>query len=632
MVPRSGWVGVALAALVGTAGAEWKEPPSLAAQVAAGTLPAVAERLPAEPAVERFAAAWREPGRYGGELRLLMGRSKDTRLMVVYGYARLVAYDLDYELVPDILADVQVRDEREFTLKLRKGHRWSDGQPFTSEDFRYFWQDIATNEELSPFGPPAALLVEGVAPQFEVLDETTVRYTWPRPNPFFLTSLALASPQFIYAPAHYLKQFHASYGNREALDAAARAGGQKAWTSVHINKWRPYKNNNPQLPSLQPWVLRTKPPSTRFVFDRNPFFHRVDEHGHQLPYLERVVMNIADGKLIPTKAGAGETDLQARSLSFSDFTFLKESERRGDVRVRLWSTTKGSHIGLFPNLNAVDPVWRKLLRDRRFRRALSLAVDRHEINQLLYFGLAVEGNNTVQAGGPLFDDALRTRWATFDLKRANALLDEIGLTQRDGDGIRLLPDGRPLQIVVETAGEDTEQTDVLELIRGTWRKAGIKLFSKPMQREVFRNRIYAGETLMAVWGGLENGLPTPDMSPEELAPIRQDQVQWPKWGQHRETKGAAGEPVDVPEAQRLLTLYGEWLDASTRAARAAAWREMLQIHADQTFTIGLVSSVPQPVVVDNDLRNVPDKGVYNWDPGAHFGIYRPDTFWFGKEL
>ena len=133
---------------------------------------------------------------------------------------------------------------------------------------------------------------------------------------------------------------------------------------------------------------------------------------------------------------------------------------------------------------------------------------------------------------------------------------------------------------------------------------------------------------MAVWGGLENGLPTPEMSPEELAPLKQDQIQWPTWGQYIETKGGAGDAIDLPEARRLLELYEAWRGAATTEERSAIWREMLAIHADQVFTIGLISGVPQPVVVNARLRNVPEKGIYNWDPGAHFGVYRPDTFWF----
>jgi peptide/nickel transport system substrate-binding protein len=404
--------------------------------------------------------------------------------------------------------------------------------------------------------------------------------------------------------------------------------GRRNWASVHISRFRPYKNVNPDLPTLQPWVNTTPPPSQRFVFERNPFFHRVDENGLQLPYIDRVVLNVADGKLIPAKTGAGESDLQARHINFSDYTFLKKNEKRTKRKVLLWDTTLGSHIALYPNLNVQDPVWRELVRDVRFRRALSLAINRSEINQVIYYGFAREGNDTVFPSCPLYKPEYTTAWAQFDLKKANTLLDEIGLTQRDNNGLRLLPDGRPLEIIVETAGESTEQVDVLELIASTWRKAGIKLFSKPLQREVFRNRIYSGETLMSVWGGLENGLPTPGMSPSELAPTRQDMYQWPKWGQFYETNGKVGEAPDLPAAKKLMELNAQWLTSPNAAERKKVWEMMLDIRADEAFTIGVVAGVPQPVVINKKLRNVPKKGIYNWDPGAHFGIYHPDTFWF----
>ena len=604
------------------------EVPSLAEQVAAGELPPVEHRLPAQPSVVRLDGDGLAPGRHGGELRLLMGRGKDVRLMVVYGYARLVGYAPGYRLAPDLLAGLEVEEGRAFTLRLRPGHRWSDGRPFTSEDFRYYWEDIATNESLAPFGPPRAYLVEGEPPRFEVLDEHTVRYTWARPNPFFLPALAGARPEPLYAPAHYLEAFHARYADEEALNEQGREEGKRNWAALHTSRFRPYKNTNPDLPSLQPWVNTTAPPSQRFVFVRNPYFHRVDANGRQLPYIDRVVVNISDGKLIPAKTGAGESDLQARHLTFNDYTFLKQSEKRNAKQVRLWETTRGAHVALYPNLNVEDAGWRELLRDVRFRRALSLAIDRHEINQVIYFGLATEGNDTVHAKGPLYEEDYRGRWAQFDLGAANTLLDEMGLVERDDEGIRLMPDGRPLEIIVETAGEDTEQTDVLELVGWTWKEAGIKLFSKPLQREVFRNRIASGQTVVSVWSGMENGLPLPDMSPRDLAPTRHDQYQWPRWGQHYETAGASGEPPALAPARELAELSRGWLSAPDTGARRAIWQRMLEIRADNVFSIGIVSGVPQPVVVDARLRNVPEKGIYNWDPGAHFGIYRPDTFWF----
>lgn len=607
------------------------EPPSLAERVAAGELPAIAERVPENPRVVAMDGVRRQVGQYGGQWRMLIPRAKDVKMMAVYGYARLVCYDESFNLVPDIAEDVIVEDGRIFTFKLRKGHKWSDGHPFTSEDFRYYWEDVANNENLSPAGPPRILIVDGEAPTVDIIDETTVRYSWSKPNPFFMPRLAGAAPLYIYRPAHYLKQFHEKYKTKSGGKKKKKRGWRaRNWAAEHNKMDNLYKSDNPDLPSLQPWVNTTAPPATRFIGTRNPYFHRIDPEGRQLPYIDELSMIVADSKLIPAKVGSGEVDLQARSLNFSDFTFLKEGEERHHYTVRLWRTASGAHLALYPNLNVNDDVWRTLFRDARFRRALSLAINRHEINQVMYYGLGIEGNNTVLDQSPLFRPEYRDSWAAFDPAKANSLLDDLGLTEWNDDGVRLLPDGRPLEIIVETAGEDTEQSDVLELVRDSWKLIGVKAYTKPSQREVFRNRIFSGETQMSIWQGYENGVPTPDMSPAELAPTKQISLQWPKWGQYYETSGMAGEPPDLKPAAELLDLHHEWLTASTRSDRADIWHEMLDINADNVFTIGLISGVFQPVVVRNTLRNVPKEGIYNWSPGAHFGMYMPDTFWFDE--
>lgn len=603
------------------------EPSFLADLVAAGSLPPVSERLPRKPFV--YSSSQGDlPGRYGGELRSLVHRSKDVRLLAVYGYARLVGYDKEFNLVPDILEDVEIKQGRIFTLYLREGHRWSDGAPFTAEDFRYYWEDYANNPELSPAGPPHYLQPNGQLPLFEVLSPAVVRYSWEKPNPYFLPSLAGASTSFIFRPAHYLKQFHAAYADPAELAKAVESADQRNWAALHTSKGRLNRMDNPELPTLQPWQNTVSPPTKRFVAERNPYYHRVDESGQQLPYIDRFILSVSSSALIPAKTGAGESDLQARSLNFSDYTFLKENEDRNHFSVRLWPTARAGQLALYPNLTVTDPVWRKLIRDVRFRRALSLAVDRHEINQVVYFGLALEGNNTVLPESKLYDPTGWKKWANFDLKRANALLDEIGLTERDEEGLRLLPDGRPLVVIVESAGENTEESDVLELIHDSWLKAGIKLFTKPLQRELLRNRVFAGETVMAIWFGYDNGIPTADMSPEEFVPVHQQSFHWPKWGQYIETGGLSGEEIDMEAPNALLALYKRWAASTSNEERRVIWRDILAIHADSVFTIGLVAQVPQPIVVNEKLRNVPEKAVFNWEPGAQFGVYRPDSFWF----
>jgi peptide/nickel transport system substrate-binding protein len=604
-----------------------EEPPSLAADVAAGKLPPLAERLPRVPLVYQPPPRDWSLGRYGGEVRTLMAKDRDIRMMVVYGYSRLVGYDEQLRLVPDILQSVDSADSRAFTLHLRPGHRWSDGTPFTTEDFRYYWEDVANNKELSPFGLPQALLVEGRGPKFDLIDATTVRFTWQDPNPMFLPALAGPSPLYIYRPAQYLKQFHAKYAGLEQANALATAAGSRSWAGLHQKKDEQFRFDNPELPTLEPWVNTTPLPSTRFVLVRNPYFHRVDSAGRQLPYIDRIIVGITDDKLIPAKTGAGDVDLQVRYLRFDNYTFLKQGEKRNNYKVRLWEKALGSQIALYPNLNAEDSEWRKLMRDVRFRRALSLGINRHEVNEVVYFGLGKESSNTVLQRSPLFRPELRAAWTTFDLKAANGLLDAIGLTARDANGLRLLPDGRPMELVIDTSGESTEETDVLELIRDSWRKLGIAMFSRPSQREVFRKRVFSGKSVMSVWSGMSNGIPTADMSPNELAPTAQEQLQWPMWGQYYEQNRKGGEAPSTPDAQQLVKLFETWRNSDSTAEREKIWQQMLAINADQVYTIGIVTRALQPVVVRNNLRNVPPDGIYSWDPGAYFGMYHPDAFW-----
>lgn len=609
---------------------EYKESKALLGDVTSGKLPPVSDRVPAEPSIADFSREDAKPGQAGGAIRVLMAKAKETRQMVVYGYARLVGFNDRLELAADILKDYTVEEGRIFTLRLRKGHKWSDGHPFTTEDFQYWWEDVANNEELSPSGPPVKMLTDGKPPKVSIISPTEIRYEWPAPNPTFIPALAQASPMYIYAPKHYLKQFHEKYQDGPTLDALVKENKRRNWASLHNRKDNAYKNDNPNLPTLQPWVARTSPPAERFIFKRNPFYHRVDANGVQLPYLDQINMDIVSGKLIPAKAGSGEVDLQGRYLQFKNTPFLKENEERYGYTTRLWRTGKGAHMALYPNMNSNDAVWRDLFREKRFRIALSLATNRDEINEVVYFGVALPQGNALLPGSPLYDEKAAFAHTQFDLTAANDLLDEIGL-KRGSDGIRLLPDGRKLEIIVESAGESTEETDVLELIKQTWSKAGIALFTKPLQRDVLRNRVFTGDTQMSIWFGLENGLANAAMSPEELAPTSQQQLQWPKWGQYVETKGKAGAPADMPVPLQLSGLYKQWRNAVDMKTKEKIWKQMLTMYTSEVYVIGLVAGVLQPVVTNARLQNVPDEGYYNWDPGAHFGCYRPDTFWLASK-
>jgi peptide/nickel transport system substrate-binding protein len=606
-----------------------KETPMFADQVKSGALPPVDKRIPQQPWVVKEFAGGDGPGQQGGQINTLIASARDTRLMTVYSYTRLIVYDDKFKLKPDILESYEEKDGREFTFKLRAGHKWSDGQPFTTEDFRFFWEDVASNKDLSSGGPNVELLVDGQPPKVEIIDPLTIRYTWDKPNPYFIESQARAAPLFLFRPAHYLKKFHAKYTPEAEILKSAR-GAQQSWVSIYRRLDVMYPNDNIDMPTLNPWVGITPSPAQRFVYLRNPYYHRIDEKGQQLPYVDRMIFTVAATNLVPAKAGLGEADLQPRYLNMRDYTFLQKSAQTSGMNVRLWEAGSGSQLALYPNLTANDPEWRKLMRDVRFRRALSLAIDREELNQVVYIGLAKPSNNTIMPRSELFKPEYATKWADYDPKLANKLLDEIGLTKKDSQGFRLLPNGRPATIVVEHASEETEDNDTLALIADNWKKIGIKMLSKPQTRDNLRLRTSSGEALMTAFAGVVTAAPTPNTSPKEFAPTMLGGLQWSRWGMFVESKGKQGEKCDLASACKLLDYVKEWETGATVEDRRKAWDKILTSNADEVFSIGTVNGVRQPIVVGPKIRNVPKEAYYAWDPGGYIGLYQPDTFWVAQ--
>jgi len=629
--PRSLLVALLFAVVPGALRAQGLvETPFFADQVAKHALPPIAERIPSAPLVVDPTERGRRLGEPGGDIVTLVPRARDIRYISTYAYTRLVGYDENLKLKPDVLESFDVEGERIFTFHLRPGHRWSDGHPFTAEDFRYYWEDVAQNKALSSSGIPEFMLVDGAPPKFEVIDEHTVRFTWEKPNPRFLPQLAGPLDPGIFRPAHYLKRFHEKYADKAHLEEEAKKQKLKAWSALHNRLDDMKEQTNPALPTLQAWRVMNSAPANRFVFERNPYYHRIDTKGQQLPYVDRILMDVAAAGLLAAKANAGEADLLFRGLSMHDIPILKEGERAKGYKTLLWENARGSELALYPNLNTVDPVWRTLNRDPRFRHALSLGIDRKTLNNALLFGLGTEGNNTIMEESPLFFPELRTLNATYNPAEASRLLDEIGLKERDGAGIRLLPDGRELEIIVETDGESSLVVDGLTLISEFWREIGVKLFVKPQDRTVLRNRSFAGLTVMVAAQGLDNAVPTALMPPTELAPMRQDNYSWPKWGQYIETKGKNGEAVDIPEAKALLDSYATWMTVPDAEVKAEAWRAMLKNHAENQWVIGTVAGALQPIVVKNGLQNLPASALYSWEPTALIGVYRIDEMTWNR--
>ena len=614
----------------GAQAAGYQETPYFAADVAAGHLPPIADRLPADPLVINVKGEGKQAGRQGGVLRMLVGESGDARALLPFAYSRLVVYDEQYRLVPDILESFEVADGRVFTFHLRKGQRWSDGSAFTAEDFRYYWEEVANDPKLNPDGLPPALLVNGKPPRVEVIDEITVRYSWEQPNQAFIPALAAAVPLVIYRPAHYLNQFNPKYAGAKAVDRLLAEAKLDSWTDLHRLKDDPLNFSNPEMPTLGPWVNLSRPDSEVYVAVRNPFYHRVDEHGRQLPYIDRVVLIPESKADIPAAVAAGKSDLQATGLGLDDLPLLEAAAKKGTIRLSLWPSGRGSELALYPNLNSADPVWRGVLRDLRFRRALSLAIDRRAINAALYGGDGKPRANTLLPDSPLFDPDTQKAWAEYDLARAQELMDSVGLKLDKNYGLRRLPDGRLLSLLVATQGSPAE-LQVLRMIQETWRKIGVELMIGAPLPSAFHDRVLAGVTLMSIADGLADGLATPDMDPAEFAPSDEDQLQWPQWGLYQESSGSKGQAIDLPAAAQLATLWKDWRDAGKESDKVKAWRQIVKLAADQLFTIGIVGEVPQPVASNPRLHNLPERDFYNWEPGAYFGLYQPDVFWMEQK-
>lgn len=607
------------------------EIPSLMPQTAIGDLPPQIARLPRNPRVIDLPSMGRSAGEYSGTIRMLIGGQRDIRLIPIYSYARLVGYDAKLELVADILASFEVVEDRIYTLHLREGHRWSDGNPFTAEDFRYCWDDMMNNSELYRGGPPVDLKADGKVVDFEVIDALTVRYTFASPMPDFLPKLAAPLPLVLFAPRVYMSQFHAKYQTPEKLAELIKVNRVDDWPSLHAKMGRSIRPENPDLPTLEAWRPRTAPPAEQFVFERNPYFHRVDHLGQQLPYFDRITLAVSSAEIIPAKTATGESDLQAYGISFPDYTLMKQAEKQHPVKVLLWQKIQGSSVTLLPNLNCKDEVWRTLFRDVRMRRAMSVAINRKELNKVNFFGLGRESADTILPESPLYKPEYASAWAQHDPDLANSLLDELGLTARGGGGIRELPDGRQLGIVVETAGESSLEVDVLELIADHMRDVGIAIYIRSTQRDVFRSRAMGGEVQMAVMQGLDNGVPTADMAPDQLAPTQADQLQWPVWGSWYSSGQTAGQAPDLEAAVQLVSLLQDWRKSTSTEERTVIWGKMLTIWADQVFSIGTVNAAPQPILRSARMANVPDQGLFGFSPTSFLGAYMPDTFYNAED-
>jgi peptide/nickel transport system substrate-binding protein len=578
----------------------------LAELVASGELPPVEERLPSNPLVTTPFSV----GEYGGTWHTVWsGPSDNQNINNHLRYARLLdlSHTTGFDLFPDIAEEWGVSaDGKEFTFKIREGIKWSDGTPFTTEDVQFWWEDIINDEELTPGIPLVFQSGESVM-QLEVVDDYTFKAAFDEPYgifPIIFATYGYDEP-FVATPKHYLSQFHPKYIGAEQAGQLAQDAGMETWVQLFQSKydWM----INPDLPQMTAWVVEVPPDETgHTVWVRNPYYHRVDTEGNQLPYIDRVEYTQMDSDEVAVLAAAnGQVDLQIRFFRGEDFVTLKQNETAGEYHILPYYSFRGTEdTALHLNQTTSDPQLREIFGDVRFRQAVSLAMDRQEINEVLFQGLGVPRQASPPEGSPYFKEEYANSFAEQDIEQANRLLDEMGLTEKDAEGYRLRPDGKTLEIIWEY--NDTRNNAKLsELVKSYLHAVGIQVTLQPRERSIYIDRASSPDLQMGMWmfGGDFLGMR------EDYLPSGSRGGWATEWKRWLDSDGTAGEepPQELLHISELISLAYSTTDPAERDAYAF---EINEIWTENLWSIGLVGMAPRAGVIRNNFMNVPEDMPY----------------------
>jgi peptide/nickel transport system substrate-binding protein len=620
---------------------EFAEAPMLAEMVAAGELPPVEERLPQREDL-LVIQPLDEIGKYGGTWRRgFTGPGDGQNGHRVAGGDRLLFWSSTEfpELTPNLAKGWEVsEDATEITLFLRQGAKWSDGEPFTANDILWWYEHMYLNEELVPVPSPFFNVDAGAT--LEMVDDYTVKFTFPEPNSLFAEVLASSVNVFGgqavfgnvamggFAPAHYLQQFHPDFVDQAELDALATEEGFDNWVLMFNDKntWA----RNPDLPVMTPWKTVQPISTDNWVLERNPYYYGVDTAGNQLPYIDRISMTLAENlEVLNLRAIAGEYDFQARHISLANLPVLLENAEAGNYTVYLDPAQHGADGAfMFNQSYEADPEIAKWLKNVDFRRALSLAVDRDAINEILFLGIGTPGSAVVAESSPFNPGPeYRSLWATYDPEQANQLLDSIGLTEKDSEGYRLRTDnGERLIIELPTIPAFIQFTQLAELVKEDWAEVGIFANVVEQERSLVEQRRAANELQVFVWQN--DGTDELFLYPYHAIPVNETSGVGPAFGVWYSTGGAEGiEPPDNVKA--VLDLFSQGLQASPEE-RIAIGQEIWKIITDEVWTMGTVGQSGAFMgvrVVKNNMGNIPARH-FNIQAGQTPNISRPATFFF----
>ena len=565
-------------------------------------LPPVAERLPDDPAV---ATPLGPNGVYGGTAHITF-----TEWLTFPNVEPPIRISADMRtFLPNLAERWEVsEDGRRITLWLRPGIKWSDGVPLTSDDFLFVFNDLFLNKEYAPV--TERNVVGGRAVK---VDDLTFYYQFEQPHPLFVNLLAQYG-NFLVAPKHYYGNFHPTYVPRETLRDRIGEAGLNSWMEYIGETRRGRIEQSAEVPTLDAHRMVSRTPQL-IRYERNPYYFKIDPKGRQLPYIDAVEsQDVSNKELLTAMTSTGQLDFSSYEMRTQDIPLLKLGERTGAIKVHVWKRLHSSDVVIQPNFNYADERLRALYWDVRFRRALSVAINRDEMNQIIYFGRGTPRQVTAHPTSVFYQPEFATAYAQYDPGRARAWFDEIGLQDVNGDGLREYPDGSQLSITLEFIDWETPKAITLELVAAYWRDVGIDLRLKVVDSGLQSARAQAGEMQMTVWHADRVTDILLPLQPDWWVPRRAgaDMAMWNQWARWHQTGGELGE--EPPPIMRQLQGWSEEMRTTMDPARRVALgRKILATHAENVWNFGTVGLAPHPVVVSSRLHGVPADGVWGWD-------------------